>query len=205
MSRLDIQPPATAGTALDVAACVERVRQRDEDAARLLVEHLHPLVMKIVRAHRPRRLAEEDLAQDVFLKVFERLGQFRGAVPFEHWVSRVAVTTCLDALRSQRRRPELRWADLTEQESDALDAALQGTAEAHPAEAMGAKELVGRLLECLSPADRLVVTLLDLEEKSVAEIRAITGWNETLIKVRAFRARRKLAKHLKALEKAKSK
>ena len=194
-----------AEAALDVAQCLKQVRGGDDDAARRLVEHLHPLVMKIVRAHRPRRLAEEDLAQDIFLKVFERLEQYRGGVPFEHWVSRVAVTTCLDALRAQRRRPELRWADLTENEGAALDAVLKSKTDAHPADAMSAREVVGKLLEQLNAEDRLVVTMMDLEEKSVAEVRELTGWNETLIKVRAFRARRKLRKHLEALERGKLK
>jgi len=190
---------------LDVAACLERVRERDDAAARALVEHLYPLVIKIVRAHLPRRVAEEDLAQDIFLKVFERLGQYRAEVPLEHWVSRVAVTTCLDQLRAQKRRPEFRWADLSETEAEMLDAVLTSESEPHPAQGLAAKEIVTRLLECLSPQDRLVVTLLDLEEKSLAEIRRITGWNETLIKVRAFRARQKLKKHLAALEKGRLK
>lgn len=190
-------------TALDMAACLDRVRERDEEAARALVEHLHPLVIKIVRAHLPRRVPEEDLAQDIFLKIFERLGQFRGGVPFEHWVARIAVTTCLDQLRAQKRRPELRWADLSETEAEVLDAVIRNESEPHPSQGLAAREIVGKLLDCLSADDRLVITLLDLEEKSLAEIRKLTGWNETLIKVRAFRARRKLRKHMDALEKGK--
>ena len=185
----------------EVSALLARVRRRDEDAARALVERLYPLVLKIVRAHLPRRVAEEDLAQDIFLKMFTHLDQFRGGVPFEHWVSRIAVTTCLDQLRAQKRRPELRWADLGEAEAEVLDAVLTRGEDAHPAQGLAAREIVARLLEQLSPADRLVVTLLDLEERTLAEIRALTGWNETLIKVRAFRARRKMKKLLNDLEK----
>ena len=69
---------------LDVAVCLARVRERDEDAARALVEHLYPLVIKIVRAHLPRALDEEDLAQEIFMKVFANAAQYRGEVPFEH-------------------------------------------------------------------------------------------------------------------------
>ncbi|MEW6304911.1 MAG: RNA polymerase sigma factor [Verrucomicrobiota bacterium] len=185
---------------LDVAACLERVRRRDEEAARRLVEHLYPLVIKIVRAHLPRRVAEEDLAQDIFLKMFANLEQYRGVMPFEHWVSRIAVTTCLDQLRAQKRRPELRWADLSETEAEVLDAVITSEGEAHPSQGMAAREVVGKLLEQLNPEDRLVVTLLDLEQKSVAEIQQITGWGASLIKVRAFRARQKLRKHLEILE-----
>jgi len=87
----------------DVVHCLDRVRQRDQAAARELVEHLHPLVIRIVRSHLPRRVAEEDLVQDIFLKMFTRLEQYQGAVPFPHWVSRIAVTTCIDQLRAQKR------------------------------------------------------------------------------------------------------
>src|SRR5204862_3199178 len=105
---------------LDMVACLERVRQSDEEAARALVRELYPLVMKIVRSHLPRRTDEEDLAQMVFGKVFAHLEQYAGAVPFEHWVSRVAVNTCLNQLRSEKCRPEVRWADLNEEEAAAL-------------------------------------------------------------------------------------
>ncbi len=77
-----------------------RAREGDEEAARALVERLHPLVMKIVRAHLPRRAAEEDLAQEVFARVFERLDQYeaRAGVPFDHWVARLAVRLPLGQL-----------------------------------------------------------------------------------------------------------
>src|SRR5687768_6398934 len=98
----------------DLSACLAEVRQRNETAARALVDHLLPLVGKLVRAHLPQRDDPEDLMQEVFLKVFSRLEQFRGQVPFEHWVSRVAVSTCIDRLRAQQRRPLWRWSDLSE-------------------------------------------------------------------------------------------
>jgi RNA polymerase sigma factor (sigma-70 family) len=176
----------------DLAGCLDRVRKRDQIAARELVEHLHPLVIRIVRAHLPRRVPEEDLAQDIFLKMFTRIDQYQGSVPFTHWVSRIAVTTCIDQLRAQKRRPELRWADLSERETDALDSAITNENEVRPDDALAARELVQKLLEQLKPEDRLVVQYLDLDQKSIAEISALTGWNQTLVKVRAFRARRKL-------------
>jgi len=176
----------------DLAGCLDRVRKRDQIAARELVEHLHPLVIRIVRAHLPRRVPEEDLAQDIFLKMFTRIDQYQGSVPFTHWVSRIAVTTCIDQLRAQKRRPELRWADLSERETDALDSAITNENDVRPDDALAARELVQKLLEQLKPEDRLVVQYLDLDQKSIAEISALTGWNQTLVKVRAFRARRKL-------------
>jgi RNA polymerase sigma-70 factor (ECF subfamily) len=185
----------------DFEGCLGRVRAMDQDAARELVEQLHPLVIRIVRAHLPRRIQEEDLSQEVFMKMFARMEQYKGNVPFPHWVSRIAVTTCIDQLRAQKRRPELRWADLSEREAQVLDAVLQKDSDKAPDDALASRELVSKLLEQLKPADRLVIQLQDLEQKSIAEISAITGWNGPLVKVRAFRARRKLQKLFEDLKK----
>jgi RNA polymerase sigma-70 factor (ECF subfamily) len=101
---------------------------------------------------------------------------------------RLATRACLDALRSRRRRPEDLLSDLSADESDWLDrhAADPGEGD-HRADA--ARSLVRRVFEHLSPANRMVLTLLELEDRPVKEIAAITGWSETLVKVRAFRAR----------------
>lgn len=189
-----------ADESFDLVGCLERVRQRDQVASRQLVEHLYPLVIRIVRSHLPRRVAEEDLAQDIFLKMFTRLAQYQGNVPFPHWVSRIAVTTCIDQLRAQKRRPEFRWADLSENEADVLDTVLTDERDVTPGDALEARELVHKLLDLLKPNDRLVIQLLDLDQKTIAEISAQTGWNQTLVKVRAFRARRKLQKLFKELQ-----
>jgi RNA polymerase sigma factor (sigma-70 family) len=188
----------------DLVGCLGRVRRHDQIAARELVEHLYPVVIRIVRARLPRRVAEEDLAQEIFLKMFTRLEQYQGTVPFPHWVSRIAVTTCIDHLRAQKRRPEFRWADLSENEVKVLDAVAADESCAAPDEALAARELVHQLLDQLKPDDRLVIQLLDLEQKTIAEISALTGWNGSLVKVRAFRARRKLQKLFKDLKKRES-
>jgi RNA polymerase sigma-70 factor (ECF subfamily) len=184
----------------DLPACLERVRQRDESAARELVEHLYPLVIRIVRSHLPRRVAEEDLAQDIFLKMFTRLEQYKGAVAFTHWVSRIAVTTCIDQLRAQKRRPEFRWADLSEKEAEVLDSVLTSEGDVSTNDALASRELVYKLLDQLKPTDRLVIRMLDLEQRSVAEISELTGWKPGAVKVRAFRARGKLKRLFKELE-----
>lgn len=184
----------------DFAGCLERVRSRNQAASRELVEQLYPQVIRIVRAHLPRRVAEEDLAQDIFLKMFTRLDQYQGNVPFPHWVSRIAVTTCIDQLRAQKRRPEFRWADLPEEQAEVLNQVLSDERDAPPGDALAARELVNRLLGQLKPNDQLVLRMLDLEQKTLAEISALTGWNQTLIKVRAFRARRKLQKLFQELQ-----
>ncbi len=190
-----------ADETFDIVGSLDRVRRRDQVAARELVEHLYPLVIRIVRSRLPRRASEEDLAQDIFLKMFTRLEQYQGNVPFTHWVSRIAVTTCIDQLRAQKRRPEFRWADLSENEAEVLDNVLSDTMAEAPSDTLAARELANKLLEQLSPRDRTVIQLLDLEQKTVAEIAALTGWGQSMIKVRAFRARRKLQKLFQELQK----
>ena len=190
----------TEEESFDWQACLTRVRQGgDEDAARELVRWLHPKVSRIVRSHLPRRTSEEDLTQTVLIKVFQNLDQYQGKVPLEHWVSRIAVNTCLKQIRSEKSRPELRWSDLGESERLALDTAAEPERGPDPAEKLGATELVARLMRGLKPNERLVITLLHLEGRSVREIQDLTGWNIAVIKVRAFRARQKLRKLLKQL------
>jgi len=183
----------------DVMACVKQVRRRDEDAARALFRHLYPLVSRLVRSHLPRRTSPEDLVQTVFMKVFASLDSFSGAVPLEHWVSRIAINTCLNQLAAEKARPELRWADLSEEQAQALEAVTAGQAELDPTQNLASREIVEKLLAQLAPTDRLLMTLLHLEGRSVNEVRQITGWNVPVIKIRAFRARRKLRKHFETL------
>jgi len=185
----------------DVLALITRVRRSEEAAAKELVDQTYPIVIRIVRNHLPRRELEEDLAQEVFLKIFSKLQQFRADVPFEHWVSRIAVNTCIDHLRKQKNRPEFRLADFTLEQQAAFEN-LQNTAslpaERSPEEM---RELLNRLMLVLKGDERLVIQLMYLEERSVAEICDLTGWKASKIKVTAFRARQKLAATLKRLEK----
>jgi RNA polymerase sigma-70 factor (ECF subfamily) len=168
-------------------------------ATRELVERLHPLVIRIVRGHRPPPMAEEDLCQEVFMSLFASLDQYRGAVPLEHWVSRVAVNTCIDQLRRHRRRGELRWADLAEHEAEAMEAMLRDEQAPRAEHAVAVTDLVGKLLGALSPEDRLVIQWMELEKRPVKEVCALTGWSAALVKVRVFRARRKMRKHLERM------
>jgi RNA polymerase sigma-70 factor, ECF subfamily len=181
---------------LDAAALVAAARQHDESAARAIVRRLYPLVLKLVRAHRPRRAAEEDLCQMILIKVFQKLDQFSGNVPLEHWVSRIAINTCLNQIQAERVRPEIRRADLSEEEVAVVDNLAISAEELRPDRSYAARDLVERLLARLKPAERLIIDLLYLQERSVAEIQAITGWGASLVKVRAFRARQKLQRQL---------
>src|SRR5437588_9493864 len=105
----------------DAAELVQAALRYDDEAGRALVRRLYPLVAKMVPSHRPRRTSEEDLCQMIFIKIFQKLDQFSGKVPLEHWVSRIAVNTCLSAIESERIRPELRHADLSEEQQAVIE------------------------------------------------------------------------------------
>jgi RNA polymerase sigma-70 factor (ECF subfamily) len=184
---------SSAGVALqDDRRWIDRVRQGDENAARSLVQRLYPTVIKSVRYHLPRRTSEEDLAQVVFLKIFKNLGQYSGLVPLEHWVSRIAVNTCINQIKHEHVRPEWRMSDLSEEQ----ETVVQQLAASHDPLPDGhratARELVEELLARMKPAERLIITLLHLEERSVKEVSQLTGWSVSLVKVRAFRARNRM-------------
>jgi RNA polymerase sigma-70 factor (ECF subfamily) len=152
-----------------------------------------------VRSHRPRRTPEEDLCQMIFIRVFQRLHQFSGKVPIEHWVSRIAVNTCLNQIESEKVRPELRHADLTEEEQAVVENLATSAEELAPDKQFASRQLVEHLLDLLKPAERLVIDLLYLQGRSIEEIRKLTGWTAALVKVRAFRARRKMKTQLDRL------
>jgi RNA polymerase sigma-70 factor (ECF subfamily) len=170
--------------------------RQDEDAARELVRSLYPLVAKLVRAHRPARSAEEDLCQMIFIKVMQNLSQFSGKVPLAHWVSRIAINTCINQIQAEKARPELREADLSEEQAAVIRNLAATTAELAPDQSFASRELVEHLMKALKPAERLVIDLLYFQQRSVTEIQQVTGWSGALVKVRAFRARQKMKKQM---------
>jgi RNA polymerase sigma-70 factor (ECF subfamily) len=176
----------------DLADCLARVRMEDQDAARSLVEYLYPVVIRIVRRNLPRRASEEDLVQEIFLKVFDRLHQYRGQVPLYHWVSRIAANHSLNAIRFERARPEWRMADLSKEQEAALEGKSMAVPPSQPGHAMDCRELVEKILQTLGPEDRLLIQKLSIEEFSIAEVRKTTGWSSGYVRLRVCRARKKL-------------
>lgn len=174
------------------------LRERNEEAARRLMDALYPGVIAIIRGRLPRRAAEEDLAQEIFVRFFEKLGSWDRRAPLTHWIARMALNHCIDRLRAEQRRPELRFADLTEDEAAALTATLAAP-EALAHQQAGAGDLAQKLLASLSPAERVVIEMLDLEGRTSPEVEALTGWSSVTVRVRAFRARQKLRKLLRQL------
>lgn len=167
---------------------VELSRSGDGDAfARLIHRHQDAVSRQMWRFTRDPR-AHAELVQDVFVAAFTSLRTYRGDAPFLHWLRKIALRTGLAHWRDRERVARHAQID------DSLAARLRDDPSGHsPAEAA---ELVHRALSALPPRDRLVVTLLHVEERSVAEVAELTGWSQTLVKVQAWRARRKLRKLL---------
>jgi RNA polymerase sigma-70 factor (ECF subfamily) len=157
-----------------------------------------PRVFATARRYARRESEVEDIVQEVFLKAFHRLDSFRGDAPFEHWLMRLAVRTCYDFLRAHQRNREMSFADFTGEQTDWLDHFAANPADAS-ANAAAARELVEKVLAQLSPAARLVITLLEIEDRSLKEVAALTGWSVPVVKIRAFRARAQMRKCLKEL------
>lgn len=177
------------------ADLIAAVLKGDTASFEPLITKYSPRIFATARRYARRESEIEDIVQEVWTKAFQKLGSFRGEAPFEHWLMRLAVRTCYDFLRGHQRNKETPFAELTESETDWLDGFVANPDDASE-HATAARELIDKILERLSPAARLVITLLEIEERSVKEISKLTGWSVPLVKVRAFRARAEMRKCL---------
>jgi len=184
------------------AELIAAVLRGDSASFEPLVEKYSPRVFATARRYARRESEVEDIVQEVWLKAFQKLSSFRGEAPFEHWLMRLAVRTCYDFLRGHQRNRETSFSELTEPENDWLERFVQQP-ETAAENAEAARMLVERLLEQLSPPARLIITLLEIEDRSVKEISKLTGWSVPLVKVRAFRARAEMRKALSKIAKQK--
>ena len=179
------------------AHLVEQVLQGRVEAFQVLLERYQDSVASIVGRRIPRDEGE-DVAQEVFVRAFQSLAGFRGETPFGHWLSKVALNTCYDYWRKRYRRREVSLASLSEEaerwlENQAWEGALSLEDQASQRQS---REVLVWALAQLPPADRMVVTLVHLEERSTAEAAELMGWSVANVKVRCFRARKKLRKLL---------
>jgi RNA polymerase sigma-70 factor (ECF subfamily) len=184
------------------AELISAARNGDPASFEPLVAKYQGRVFATARRYARRESEVEDIVQEVFIKAFQKLAGFRGEAPFEHWLMRLAVRTCYDFLRGHQRNRETAFTELTAPESEWLDRfVIEPDSASEDADA--ARALVDKVLSRLSPPARLVITLLEIEGKSVKEITAITGWPGPLVKVRAFRARAEMRKILTKITKDK--
>jgi RNA polymerase sigma-70 factor (ECF subfamily) len=149
----------------------------------------------------------EEAAQEVFMKAFTELNSYEGRGSMEGWLTRITTNTCLNLLRSAKRRPQMTASDLSEAENNWVESALaQVATEQHQSRerSLVAADLAGRVLQTLSPDDQLVLTMIDGEDASVKDVVKVTGWSESKVKVLAFRARRRMRAAVEKLLSGKS-
>jgi RNA polymerase sigma-70 factor (ECF subfamily) len=173
----------------------------DDDAWRQMVNILYPLVAGVVRNHLRRVADRDDVVQEVFIKIFAKLGQYAGRQPFEHWVSRIALNACHDWLRRMAARPMVNYSDLSDGEREIIEKAISADVPADEEPSGLMHDLLDRLIATLNPREQIVIRLLDLEQRSVENACELTGWGASKVKVTAMRARRKLAEQMQRIEK----
>lgn len=144
----------------------------------------------------------EDVAQEVFLRLYYSLDQLRTPEVFEPWLYRLTVNASYDYLRKQRRRNEARMSDLSEQQVMMADAAAGGKISHEENRQKQVKDLVEALLGSVSEQDRLLLTLKEVEGLSLKELEKIYGVNENALKVRLFRARQRVLNAFEATQKS---
>ena len=180
------------------AEIVAAVRGGDPARFEELIRRYQPRLFATARRYARREDEVQDIVQETFLKAFSKLDTWRADAPFEHWLMRTAVHTCYDFLRRHQRNREHNSTDLSNEESDWLNQ-YAASPESTENDAEAARSLVRKVLEKMSPAGRLIITLLEIEDRSVREISELTGWSGPLVKVRAFRARAEMKKILQRM------
>lgn len=178
----------------------------DESAFAEIMRRYSPRVFSVAsRFFRQRSLVEE-AAQEVFLKAYTQLGSFEGRGSFEGWLTRIATNTCLNMIRGAKRRPESTVSDLTTDEQNWLEQQSgEGSEQQSVENNLVAADLADRLLSVLPPEDQQALLMIDGEDASIKEVAEATGWSESKVKVRAFRARRKVREAMENLLGSKSK
>ena len=180
----------------------QRALSGEESAFEEIVRRYSPRVFRYASKFFRQRSLVEEAAQEVFLKAFTELDKFEGRGSMEGWLTRITTNTCLNLLRSSKRRPELTVSDLTEDETSWLDKNLMDVAtKQHQSNerSLVAADLAGRVLQTLPADDQLVLTMMDGEDASVKDVVNVTGWSESKVKVQAFRARKRMREAVQKL------
>ena len=157
-----------------------------------LIIRYQPRVFGMARRYFRNESDVEDVVQAIFTKTHQKLGSYKGTAPFEHWFMRISVNTCYDALRRKRNRPEHTISDMLFEDESWQDRRGNIPSDDDHEGLEQARELVHTVLDQVSDRARIVLTLQELEGRSIREISGITGWSESLVKVQAFRARKEM-------------
>jgi RNA polymerase sigma-70 factor (ECF subfamily) len=176
---------------------IQKAQQGDAGAFNQIVSAYRRRIMGTISHVIGRPEDVEDVAQEVFIRLYFSLGQLRTAEVFEPWLYRLTVNASYDYLRKSRRRIESRMADLSEQQVMMADAVAGSRAQSDESEKRRVRDTVQQLLSTVSEEDRILLTLKEVEGLSLKELAQIYNVNENALKVRLFRARQRVLKNMK--------
>ena len=175
-------------------ASISRVLTGDVDAYEAIVRHYQNMVAKIANRHVPRHAVEE-ICQDTFIRAYKSLATFRGKEAFSHWLAKITTRACHDHWRTVYKNREDTLTSINRGTEEWVERTLDAHSQREFEEQTHkdeAKETLNMALDHLSPQDRMVITLTHREGHSVHEAADLLGWSTANVKVRAFRARKKL-------------
>ena len=175
----------TSADASDIVAA----RNGSEEAFRRIVERYQSTLAEQLRRFSPNPSVVEDLVHDTFVEAFLSLASFKSKSPFEHWLRKLAVRTGYRYWKQNAR--EIKFKEKLYDELSSLP-----SVSADPSNAVDASEQLHAIMSKLAPRDRLVLTLLYWDDRSVAEVAELAGWSQSMVKVQAYRARNRLKKLL---------
>ena len=178
---------------------IQQARQGDSAAFNQVVTAYRRRILGTISRLIGRPEDVEDVAQEVFMRLFFSLEQLRTPEVFEPWLYRLTVNACYDYLRKSKRRMEARMADLSEQQVMMADAAAGSRAQTDESEKRRVRDTVNGLLASVSEEDRILLTMKEVEGLSLKELEKIYGVNENALKVRLFRARQRVLKNMKGV------
>jgi len=180
----------------------EKAGQNDELAFVEIVRRYSPRVFRVASRFFSRHSLIEEAAQEIFLKAFVQIKNYEARGSLEGWITRVAVTTCINLTRSAKRQPELTVSDLTEDESTWLEEKFYRASAANYQDEERkfiAADLLGRILDALPPDDVFVLQMIDGDGESIKTVAEMLKWSESKVKIKAFRARKKFRELLQKL------
>ncbi|MDP9169123.1 MAG: sigma-70 family RNA polymerase sigma factor [Acidobacteriota bacterium] len=184
---------------------IQRAQKGDPAAFNQMVSAYRRRILGTISRLIGRPEDVEDVAQEVFLRLFFSLEQLRTPEVFEPWLYRLTVNACYDYLRKSKRRPESRMSDLSEQQVMMADAAAGSKARNEELEKRRIRDTVTGLLASISDEDRILLTMKEVEGLSLKELEKVYGVNENALKVRLFRARQRVLKNVKGVTERPSK
>lgn len=176
---------------------IQKAQQGDSAAFNQVVTAYRRRILGTISRLIGRPEDVEDVAQEVFIRLYFSLGQLRTPEVFEPWLYRLTVNASYDYLRKSRRRIESRMADLSEQQVMMADAVAGSRAQTDESEKRRVRDTVQELLGTVSEEDRILLTLKEVEGLSLKELEKVYDVNENALKVRLFRARQRVLKKMK--------